>query len=129
MCRVKYRMENNKKVILKAAISGLLLAGLTGSAFAVKTLEEQEATKKKETAAGKVKCIGRVVGGLNDCPTSQHACAGMGFEDDDPEEFIWLPRGTCERIAGMNILKPAKKVKDEVSKKPVVEKNKKKKKS
>lgn len=110
-------MNNNKKAILNAAISGLLLAGLTGSAFAVKTVEEQEATKKKETAAGKVKCVGRVVGGLNDCPTSQHACAGMGFQDDDPEEFIWLPRGTCERIVGMHILKPAKKEKDKISKK------------
>jgi len=111
-------MENKKKSLLKAAISGAILVGLTGSAYAVKTEAEREATKKRETAAGKVKCAGRIIAGLNDCPTSEHACAGMGHEDNDKEEFIWLPRGTCERLVGINIIGDKKK--EDITKQEVV---------
>lgn len=46
------------------------------------------------------RCHGVVRAGRNDCGTSTHACAGQAREDRGGEEWISLPAGTCERIAG-----------------------------
>jgi uncharacterized membrane protein len=46
------------------------------------------------------RCHGVVRAGRNDCGTSTHACAGQAREDGGAEEWISLPAGTCERIAG-----------------------------
>lgn len=46
------------------------------------------------------KCQGVVKAGMNDCGTSKHACAGMAQTDNDPEEWIYVPEGTCAKIAG-----------------------------
>ena len=46
------------------------------------------------------KCQGIVKAGMNDCGTSKHACAGMAKVDDDAEEWIYVPEGTCAKIAG-----------------------------
>jgi len=46
------------------------------------------------------KCAGIVKAGKNDCGTSKSACAGTTKADRDPEAWIAVPKGTCERIAG-----------------------------
>jgi len=46
------------------------------------------------------KCAGVVKAGKNDCGTSKSACAGTTSADRDPEAWILVPKGTCERIAG-----------------------------
>ena len=46
------------------------------------------------------KCAGIVKAGKNDCGTSKSACAGTTKADRDPEAWISVPKGTCERIAG-----------------------------
>jgi uncharacterized membrane protein len=46
------------------------------------------------------RCHGIVRAGRNDCGTSRHACAGQAREDRGAEEWLILPAGTCERIAG-----------------------------
>ncbi|MCB1637296.1 MAG: DUF2282 domain-containing protein [Thiothrix sp.] len=46
------------------------------------------------------KCAGIVRAGMNDCGANGHACAGMAREDNDPDEWITLPKGTCGKIAG-----------------------------
>ena len=46
------------------------------------------------------KCAGIVKAGKNDCGTSKSACAGTTKADSDPEAWILVPKGTCERIAG-----------------------------
>lgn len=46
------------------------------------------------------KCAGVVKAGKNDCGTSKSACAGTSKMDRDPEAWILVPKGTCERIAG-----------------------------
>ena len=44
------------------------------------------------------KCAGIVKQGLNDCGTSKHGCAGKASVDNDPEEWIYVPEGTCNKI-------------------------------
>ena len=46
------------------------------------------------------KCQGIVKAGMNDCGTAKHACAGMAKVDKDPEEWIYVPEGTCEKMSG-----------------------------
>jgi len=44
------------------------------------------------------KCAGIVKTGMNACGTSKHGCAGAATSDGDSEEWIYLPKGTCEKI-------------------------------
>jgi len=110
-------MANSTKTLIKAALSTALILGFAQSASALKTQEEIEATKKAQAQAGREKCAGRILAGLNDCPTSMHACAGMGDEDGDKEEFIWMPKGSCAKIIGTHVIKDKKKEKKVVTKK------------
>ena len=105
----------NKKTIIKTAITTTLALSVSGSAFAIKTPEERAKDVAKFTKNGLVQCAGRVKAGLNDCPTSQHACAGMADEDGDYEEFIWLPLGTCNKIVGAHMRPLKKKIKEKTA--------------
>jgi len=61
------------------------------------------------TFAGKEgfeKCAGIVKAGKNDCGTSKHACGGKAEIDGDPEEWIYVPEDTCEKIVGGKVIKP-----------------------
>ncbi|HIE02787.1 MAG TPA: DUF2282 domain-containing protein [Thiotrichaceae bacterium] len=44
------------------------------------------------------KCAGIVKTGMNACGTSKHGCGGAATSDRDSEEWIYLPKGTCEKI-------------------------------
>lgn len=49
-------------------------------------------------ADGMEKCYGIVKKGMNDCQTSATACAGSATQDNQPDAFIFVPRGMCEKI-------------------------------
>ncbi|MES0327728.1 MAG: DUF2282 domain-containing protein [Gammaproteobacteria bacterium] len=55
------------------------------------------------------KCAGIVKAGMNDCGTGKHSCAGMAKVDKDPEEWIYVPEGTCAKMAGTTLKQKAKK--------------------
>lgn len=83
----------DSNAIISAAIAGLFALnalGVAGSAVA----EE----KKPE------KCYGVVKAGKNDCATSKNACHGHVTSDADAEAWIYLPKGTCEKIAGARVV-------------------------
>lgn len=46
------------------------------------------------------KCYGVVKAGKNECASkaNKHSCAGMAKIDADPNEWIKLPNGVCEKI-------------------------------
>jgi uncharacterized membrane protein len=46
------------------------------------------------------KCSGIVKAGKNDCGTSKSSCAGTSKVDRDPEAWVLVPKGTCEKLAG-----------------------------
>jgi len=72
-----------------ASVVALSLGSATTAAFAKKDDNE--------------KCAGVVKAGKNDCGTSKSACAGTASADRDPEAWIYVPKGTCERIVGGHI--------------------------
>ena len=45
------------------------------------------------------KCYGIAKAGLNDCQTATHSCAGTSTKDMDGASWIYVPAGTCGKIA------------------------------
>ena len=82
-------MNNNH--ILSAAIGSLLVFGLTGG-------NASAAEKKMDME----KCFGIAKAGMNDCSSSKsgHSCAGQASKDKDANDFVAVPKGTCDKIAG-----------------------------
>jgi uncharacterized membrane protein len=83
---------NSSKIFLSLAVSSLLgtaLASFTTSAAAADDREQ---------------CAGVIKAGKNDCATSTNACHGHAEADASPEAWIYLPKGTCERIVGGKIV-------------------------
>ncbi len=73
-----------------SAISSLLT--LSAVAFATPSFAADKADMEK--------CYGVAKAGKNDCAGPAHACAGQSKVDAGAKEFITLPKGTCERLAG-----------------------------
>lgn len=46
------------------------------------------------------KCYGIVKKGMNDCQTKTASCAGSATQDNQPDAFLFLPKGTCTKIVG-----------------------------
>lgn len=58
---------------------------------------------------GYEKCKGIVKAGQNDCGANGHTCAGQATTDNDANEWIYVPEGTCEKIVGGKIKQPKSK--------------------
>ncbi len=46
------------------------------------------------------KCYGVAAAGQNDCQTATTSCAGTSKVDNQPDAWIFIPEGTCGKIAG-----------------------------
>lgn len=48
------------------------------------------------------KCYGIAKAGYNDCADKlgKHSCVGGATKDRDPNEWILVPSGTCNKISG-----------------------------
>jgi uncharacterized membrane protein len=79
----------DQRTLITTAISGLLALGFT-------------ATASSTFAADEEKCFGVTKAGQNACNSnpSMHACAGHSKIDNDPNDFIPLPKGSCVKIGG-----------------------------
>lgn len=80
---------NAKNVTIAAAIAGLLAVGTA-----------QANHHEEKSGAEKVKCYGIAKAGKNDCATATHGCAGAAKKDNDPAEWVKMPRDACEKAGG-----------------------------
>ncbi|HEX7954718.1 MAG TPA: DUF2282 domain-containing protein [Burkholderiales bacterium] len=78
----------NQKLIVSSALAGLIALSMAAPALA--------AGKDKE------KCYGIAKAGQNDCAnaTGTHSCAGQASADNDPAEWNYVAKGTCEKLGG-----------------------------
>lgn len=53
------------------------------------------------------KCFGVVKAGKNDCQTNMHACAGQASADNQGDSWLFVPKGTCEKLTGGSLTKKA----------------------
>ena len=77
-----------KSVLISTAVTSLI-------AFGAISMSAQAADD-----ANTEKCYGIAKAGKNDCAAHGHACAAQSKTNSDAKEWIKLPTGTCERIAG-----------------------------
>jgi len=76
---------NTRNALIIAAVGGLIGLGVA------------DAMGPKEVSE---KCHGIVKAGKNDCAANGHGCAGQAKVDSDPNEWIVVPKGTCDKIVG-----------------------------
>jgi len=72
------------------AVAAIVAAG--ASTLSMNLAAEQE--------PGMEKCYGIVNKGKSDCATPNHSCQGQSTQDGDPAEWIYVPKGTCNKIVG-----------------------------
>ncbi len=85
---------------LTAAIAGILSLGVLGAATA-HAAEPLVFCKEQE------KCYGVSKAGKNDCSTAASVCAGTAKQDYQRDAWVYVPKGTCEKLAGGSLASPA----------------------
>ena len=80
---------NKRQAMLASALASLCISG---QALAY----PPEGDKEKE------KCYGVAKAGQNDCASANgsHSCAGQAKKDNDPNEWKYVAKGSCEKIGG-----------------------------
>lgn len=78
----------NKSAALSAALASVFALGIM--------------TSPVVAAADKEKCFGVAKKGANDCASANgsHSCAGQAKADNDPNEWVFVATGTCEKMGG-----------------------------
>lgn len=89
-----------KELLLSVAVAGLVTVGTTSNVEA--------APKWAKSGDTIVKCRGIAKKGANDCGANGHDCANQAKVDNDPKEWVYVPQGVCEKLAGGVVFKSKK---------------------
>ena len=78
---------------------------LVGASLAIAVAVAFQAIAKAQTNIPKPsykyeKCFGIVRGGQNDCFSPANTCGKTSKRDNDPNAWIYVPAGSCDKIAG-----------------------------
>jgi uncharacterized membrane protein len=84
---------NRNSLYLFAVTSALAVAGSATTSFAAAAEGDTE------------QCAGIIKAGKNDCATNTNACHGHVEKDSSKDAWIYLPSGTCDRLAGARVVK------------------------
>jgi uncharacterized membrane protein len=76
---------------IQAAIAGILALGLQARAAGEIHVEQPPGTEQ---------CFGVAKAGKNDCGTAKHSCGSVAKADNEPDEWKYVPKGTCGKIGG-----------------------------
>lgn len=90
----------NSKTLVHSALASVFTLGLLTAAGQANS---QPAPEQK----GAEKCYGIVKAGKNDCQTNMHACAGQAGADNQGDSWLFVPKGTCEKLTGGSLTKKA----------------------
>lgn len=93
-------MKDNTKLFVSSTLAGLISVASTAAVAVPDQPKEWE------------KCAGVAKKGMNDCGAldGKHGCAGKASFDNDDNEWVYVPKGTCTKITGgvVAAVKPAK---------------------
>ncbi len=79
------------KILVSATIAAVVCAGVG--------LQAQAADKPDME-----KCAGIVKAGKNDCASGNNACSGQDKQNNSPDSWIFVPKGTCNKIVGGKVV-------------------------
>jgi uncharacterized membrane protein len=85
--------------------AGLLAAAVAAASLHVEHVEGQVMVSKPTYRYEK--CYGIVKAGQNDCFGVGNSCGGTSKKDGDPEAWIFVPKGTCSKIANGKLSPPS----------------------
>ncbi|MEN8236694.1 MAG: DUF2282 domain-containing protein [Pseudomonadota bacterium] len=82
--------------------SNLYLSAAMVSAFALSGCDMGKKDNGAGAAAKGEKCYGIAKAGKNDCASSEAgtSCQGTATVDSDPNAWIYVPQGVCDKIVG-----------------------------
>jgi len=100
-------MSTNKK-LLSTTMDKIIISAIT-AVLAVSASNVMAEKKGSATEQQGEKCYGIVKAGLNDCATTTQSCAGSSTKDNEPDAFIFLPKGVCEKIVGGSLTSKGEK--------------------
>ena len=87
-----------------ATVAGVIAALTVGTQATAHAVPDQPTAWEK--------CAGIAKKAKNDCGSldKKHTCANQATIDNDPNEWVYVPQGTCEKITGGKVVatKPAK---------------------
>ncbi len=86
----------SNQTTLRLAITSVL--ALSGAAFATSAIAANDNADKEQ-------CAGIIKAGKNDCATVTNACHGHVEVDANPNAWIYVPKGTCERLVGGRVVR------------------------
>jgi len=72
--------------------SGMMVASALAAAISFVTTGAVQAADER--------CFGVAKAGQNDCQAGSHACAGQATVDRAGYDYVVVPAGTCDKIAG-----------------------------
>lgn len=85
-----------RSVLLSTVIGGLLtLVTQSAQTAGIVQCAEQE------------RCYGIAKAGKNDCATASSVCSGTAKQDSQKDAWMYVPKGTCMKIAGGSVTPPA----------------------
>ena len=79
---------NKRQALVAAALAGVCAANASASGQMDLPKGDQE------------KCYGGAKAGQTDCGTALHGCAGQAAVDNDPAEWTFVAKGSCEKAGG-----------------------------
>jgi uncharacterized membrane protein len=85
-----------KQVFVASAMAAALSFALQASA--------QPAPKPKFEAE---KCFGIAKAGKNDCQTANSSCAGTSKRDAQGDAWVYMPKGSCDRVVNGSLMPKA----------------------
>jgi mercuric ion transport protein len=93
----KEPVNDTARRTIHAAVALLAAGGLYGVYKSVQVLSPSaQAAASGDTET----CFGIAKAGQNDCATAKHACNSQATVDNAPDDFKYVPKGTCEKIGG-----------------------------
>ncbi len=95
----------DQKKVVNSALAGVVALGASLAMMSAQAVPPQPEAWEK--------CAGIAKKGMNDCGAlnGKHGCAGQAASNNDPNEWVYVPQGTCTKITGGSVakVKPAKK--------------------
>lgn len=77
----------------------LLIASAVVAALSTPLLTSAQAGPAPMPKFDHEKCYGITKAGKNDCQTANSSCAGTSKRDKQGDAWIYVPKGTCEKLA------------------------------